>query len=344
VTLLLQTKPVTHFLWGVAHFSNSFLRCIGQTVFVNNPWLSAIILLAIILSDSTAGLACVLGGVIGTCVELFLGLHPWSFMENGVAPFNSALFGSVLPVLHSFEQSSQLWLAVLSGAIACVFIASGLNNLLSKFDLPYLTLPFNIMSVCTFIFFLPPEYLTQLDSSSLTLPHNSTMQDNYTVSISTIQDDHDVSISWLGVGQGILLSMGQVYAVNNLLSSLLMCLAVGLYSPLLLCMSMLGASLGTILPLAFIPTTDYTQIYQGLWGYCPLLSMAAVSCVFVSFSSSSFLAGFVTTVITVFVQRVLVRALREVPLPVFTLPFALPTLLILISWQHQGKRKLPSTV
>ena len=34
-----------------------------------------------------------------------------------------------------------------------------------------------------------------------------------------------------------------------------------------------------------------TQVYDGIWGYNSLLSMAAVSCVFFPFSANSLLAG-----------------------------------------------------
>ena len=48
------------------------------------------------------------------------------------------------------------------------------------------------------------------------------------------------------VGKGVLLSMGQVYAVNDIKTSSLMNLAVFLASPLLFIVSSIGALLGTL--------------------------------------------------------------------------------------------------
>ena len=114
------------------------------------------------------------------------------------------------------------------------------------------------------------------------------------------------------VGYGILLSMGQVYAVNNLLSSLIITLAVALYSPILALMSLLGATLGSVVPLIFINVSSLSQVYTGLWGYSSILSMAGVSCAILPFSKVSFVAGFVNVVTTVFIQKLLGETMEQV--------------------------------
>jgi urea transporter len=91
---------------------------------VNNPFLSLLILISIALSNIEAGLGCCLGGLVATATELLLGLHPWSLVENGVAPFNGALIGSVIPSLypllfpHASDCTMDMWMAVLIGAVA----------------------------------------------------------------------------------------------------------------------------------------------------------------------------------------------------------------------------------
>ena len=280
-------------------------------------------MVAIFISNVEAGVGCFLGGLVATVTELALGLHPWSLVENGVAPFNGALIGSVIPSLYpllNLDAADPLLVimaAVVMGAVAryeheeirntilikhlyfSVFIASALNNLLGKFSLPFMTLPFNIVAICTFITLMPDQDI-----------HIHSIPENITEPI--IESNVTASISWVGVGQGILLSMGQVYAVNCLLSSCLINLAVALYSPLLFCMCTIGASIGCLLPLAFLPPGQYTQIYLGLWGYSPLLSMAAVSCVIRPMSGTSLVAGTVNTFTTVFIQKALAVKMGKV--------------------------------
>merc|ERR1712106_48500 len=127
-------------------------------------------------------------------------------------------------------------------------------------------------------------------------------------------------ISWVGVGRGILVSMS---------------LAVALSSPLLFLLSSLGAVIGCLLPLAFLPPEDYHQIYDGIWGYNALLAMAAASCVFFPFSPVSFVAGLVNTVVTVAIQQGLRKNMDQNNLPVFTVPMTLCTLVILLASQDR---------
>ena len=106
--------------------------------------------------------------------------------------------------------------------------------------------------------------------------------------------------------------MGQVYAVHCLASSCLINLAVLLYSPLLFIMCTMGAIIGCLLPLTFLPPEDYNQVYTGLWGYSPLLSMAILSCVIFPLSTTSVLAGTVNTITTVFIQKALAAVMGKV--------------------------------
>ena len=53
-------------------------------------------------------------------------------------------------------------------------------------------------------------------------------------------------------------------------------------------------------------------MYDGIWGYNSLLSMAAVSCVFFPFSPKSLMAGVLNAVATVGVQAALRRNMDTV--------------------------------
>ena len=61
---------------------------------------------------------------MATVTELVLGLHPWCLVENGVAPFNGALIGSVIPSLYPLlnldaaDPMLEIMAAVVVGAVA----------------------------------------------------------------------------------------------------------------------------------------------------------------------------------------------------------------------------------
>ena len=187
--------------------------------------------------------------------------------------------------------------------IFSVFFASAFNNFIGKFNVPYMALPFNIIAVCVFLTLQPSEQAQAGMEEDL---------DNSTISVAVTASVQNSEISWVGVGRGILVSMGQVYAVNNVKASCLMNLAVALSSPLLFLLSTLGAAIGCLLPLTFLPPDDYHQIYDGIWGYNALLAMAAASCVFFPFSPVSFVAGVVNTVATIGIQQGLRKNMDQV--------------------------------
>ena len=169
-----------------------------------------------------------------------------------------------------------------------------------------MALPFNIIAVCIFHTLKPNDSMDSNASDEIASTLNSTL------SLTIEGTVRSSEISWSGVGRGILVSMGQVYAVNDVKASCVMNLAVALSSPLLFILSNLGAVIGCILPLFFLPSEDFPLIYDGIYGYNALLSMAAASCVFFPFSPRSFIAGIVNTVATIAIQQALRNSMDQV--------------------------------
>jgi len=326
VTSYLNDKDV-YSRWFLPINLNIFLRAVGQPAFVNNPLLGLLILVAIFLFNWQVGLGCILGGGVATLTEVVLGLHPWDLVGNGVCSFNGVLVGTVISILYpgvyGVERSTGMWVAIVIGAVTSVFFASAFNNFLSKVNVPYMALPFNIIAVCVFLSLQPNPQI------EITEKMTFNASDPYC---------GDGSVSWCGVGRGVIVSMGQVYAVDAVVPSLVMNLAVLLASPLLFTMSTLGATIGSLMALTILPEEEFHQVYSGLWGYNALLSMAAVSCVFFPFSPAAFMAGIVNTFATVGIQAGLKANMDKNHLPVFTLPMTLCTLVMLMAAQSRPSK------
>lgn len=118
--------------------------------------------------------------------------------------------------------------------------------------------------------------------------------------------------------------MSQVWAIDDVTTSIIINIMVLLASPLLFTMCTIGAVIGSFLgtpkwffiwyyilnnpnfptPLgvAFLPIEEVSEVYSGLWGYNALLTMGAISCVFFAFNHQSFLMGLVATAATSVVQ------------------------------------------
>lgn len=312
----LDEKP-NGYLWTSFKFLDIYFRSFGQTVFVNNPFLGLVFLLAISISNPTAGLGCALGGFISTGTDFLLGLHPITHLESGVSSFNGSLIGTVLCALFPLVDASQLdlWIGVCFGSLISVFISSALNNSLGQINVPFMTLPFNIVALVSF----------------------SSWQSDQVSPLEVELEATNSSVEVLRMMEGTILSMGQVFAIPGLTPSIIMWVAVILYSPLLALFSLLGATIGSSLPLLLLDAGDYETVYSGLWGYSCLLSMACVSWAVFPASPNSLLAGLVNTVATVFTQKALLRVLGKMSLPVFTLPFTLPSLIVILSWNKRRK-------
>ena len=126
-----------------------------------------------------------------------------------------------------------------------MFFARAFSNFLSKFNVPYMALPFNLVAVFVFLTLQPPQSQQALEALETEAEMNKTL-------------------SWTDVGQGVIVSMGQVYAVNQLEPSLMMNLAVLLSSPVLFVMANIGAALGTLLSLSFIEISEYEEVQHTL--------------------------------------------------------------------------------
>ena len=184
-----------------------------------------------------------------TLTDLALSLHPLPDLNAGVASFNGVLVGTVIPILfpvfNQLPRSTEMWLAIFVGAITSAFLARAFGNFLSKFDVPYMALPFNLIAVCVFLTLQPLVFAPESEG------------------VSDKQSEANITLEWDKVGRGIVVSMGQVYAVKELEPSIVINLAVLLSSPLLFLMSTLGATLSTLTSLVFLEPSEYEAVYDG---------------------------------------------------------------------------------
>ena len=145
-----------------------------------------------------------------------------------------------------------------------MFFARAFSNFLSKFNVPYMALPFNLVAVFVFLTLQPPQ----------------SQQAQQALEVLETEAELNKTLSWTDVGQGVIVSMGQVYAVNQLEPSLMMNLAVLLSSPVLFVMANIGAALGTLLSLSFTLRSIATHSWKfpasasvrGVWPHLKYLS------------------------------------------------------------------------
>ena len=107
------------------------------------------------------GLATTLAGSIATLTEMILQMQPWTSMRVGLTPLNAVLVGSVIsslyPSIYKEDFDAKMWVFICVGSFISVFICGGFANSLGKGNIPYLTFPFNIVAICSFLAIKPPH-------------------------------------------------------------------------------------------------------------------------------------------------------------------------------------------
>ncbi|KAK6617605.1 hypothetical protein RUM44_005193 [Polyplax serrata] len=135
-------------------------------------------------------------------------------------------------------------------------------------------------------------------------------------------------LHWGEFFSGTIMALSQVYGLNDIPCSVLMFLALVVYSPTTALFSYAGSFVGTLLGVFL--TSDYEKVYNGTWGYNGLLSSGALAGFgFVLTPQSAFLAFIAVLFCTVF-QHFITPLFDSINVPVFHIPFIVTTFIFLL--------------
>uniref|UniRef100_A0A803VS12 Urea transporter n=1 Tax=Ficedula albicollis TaxID=59894 RepID=A0A803VS12_FICAL len=120
------------------------LRGISQVMFVNNPLSGLVILTGLLLQNPWWTLTGCVGTLVSTLTALILG-QDRSAIAAGLHGYNGVLVGLLMAVFSADgDYNWWLLLPVTLVSMTCPIFASALSTVFSKWDLPVLTLPFNL--------------------------------------------------------------------------------------------------------------------------------------------------------------------------------------------------------
>nr|XP_040570234.1 urea transporter 2-like [Lepeophtheirus salmonis] len=212
--------------WALPHFINVFLRSASMPILACNPISGLLIITGLFVAKVEVGLATLLATFTSVLIEFIFGFQPWAEITNGAATFNGLLFGaittSVFPGFVGMENVPfHIWIIIPLGAIASVMLSGALSRAFRPFHLPYLALPFSIM--CSIVFV---AMQTQFEFPEVEIKHEEVLHE--------VNVLNTTEIDWIQVGEGIFLSIGQVYGVKCYITSALIAVAVFIFSPVLL--------------------------------------------------------------------------------------------------------------
>uniref|UniRef100_A0A8C3NVH9 Urea transporter n=1 Tax=Cyanoderma ruficeps TaxID=181631 RepID=A0A8C3NVH9_9PASS len=284
------------------------LRGISQVMFVNNPLSGLVILAGLLLQNPWWTLTGCVATVVSTLTALILG-QDRSAIAAGLYGYNGILVGLLMAVF-SVDGDYNWWLLlpVTLVSMTCPIFTSALSAVFSKWDLPVLTLPFNLALTL---------YLAASGPHNLFFPttviHPATATPN---------------ITWSDLLQSIPVGVGQVYGCDNPWTGGIFLIGLFISSPLICVHALIGSAVGMLAGLSL--ATPFNQIYLGLWGYNSCLSCAAIGGMFLALTWQTHLLAMACALFSAYLGAAVTHMLSVFGVPSGTWPFCLSALTFLL--------------
>ncbi|NXJ70592.1 UT2 protein, partial [Rostratula benghalensis] len=289
------------------------LRGTSQVMFVNNPLSGLIILVGIFVQSPWWVLTGCTGTTVSTLTALALS-QDRSAIAAGLHGYNGILVG-VLMAVFSDKGDYYWWLlppvAIIS--MACPILSSALGSIFSKWDLPVLTLPFNIAVTL---------YLAATGHYNPFFP---------TTLIKPVVSAPNITWSAIKVPlllQSIPVGAGQVYGCENAWTGGIILLALLISSPLIFLHAAIGSTVGMFAALSI--ASPFDSIYLGLHNYNCALACIAIGGMFYALTWQTHLLSLACALFCAYSGAALANALSVLGLPLCTWPFCFSALLFLL--------------
>uniref|UniRef100_A0A8C1JRM0 Urea transporter n=1 Tax=Cyprinus carpio TaxID=7962 RepID=A0A8C1JRM0_CYPCA len=223
------------------------LRGISRVILLNNPLSGALILAALLLESPWQALLGMLGLLASTFTAIILG-QDCEEVSSGLYGFNGMLVALLMGVFSS-AGDWYLWLLlpVCLGGAATTFLSSSLAPVLDRWDLPVSVFPFNTVLLL---------YLVCTGTSNPFFPNHPAQPPGAPESLiyRCVCCSHQLL-------QGVVLGVGQIFACGTVGPSLLILVAVFLFSPILAVYFSLLSSAGLSM------SVQHSFLYSGLSGF-----------------------------------------------------------------------------
>ncbi|KAK2860275.1 hypothetical protein Q7C36_004441 [Tachysurus vachellii] len=274
------------------------LRGVSGVIMVNNPLSGALILTALSIASPWQALLGSLGLLSSTVMAILI-REPQAEVSRGEHGYNGMLVALLIGVFsNAGDWYWWLLLPVCLAGAATTFVHSGIAAVLNKCDLPVSVFPFNTVLLL---------YLACIGTENPYYPSHPALPQGETLSVNSTQ----LNIPQLV--QGAVLGVGQIYACDDLGSTLIILAAVLLFSPVLAFHSLLGSSLGVLAGLSVAVQQDV--LYTGLAGFNGALGCMAVGQFLFTLSWRTHVFSIICAFLSSYANIALSNLLAHVELP-----------------------------
>ncbi|XP_068931500.1 urea transporter 1 isoform X3 [Petaurus breviceps papuanus] len=313
----LKDKPV------ILQFLDWILRGISQVVFINNPISGIIIIIGLLIQSPWLTLTGCLGNIVSTLTALLLS-QDRSAIAAGLHGYNATLVGILMAYFCS-KGSYYWWLLfpVTVMSMSCPIFSSALGSVLCRWDLPVLTLPFNMAITMYSAATGPYDPFFPTTAATVSVPNVTWSQINVPELLKAIP-----------------VGIGQIYGCDNPWTGGLFLVAIFLSSPIMGLHAAIGSTVGIIAGMTL--SVSFENIYAGLWGYNSSLACIAIGGFFMALTWQTHLLSLACALFTAYLAIALTNIMAVFGLSPCTWPFCLATLIfLLVTTKNHSIYKLP---
>ncbi|MBG0783330.1 MAG: urea transporter [Bacteroidales bacterium] len=292
-------------------FGQSLLNSYTQVFFAKNKWM-ALMLVAVSLIDLNAGLSGMLAVVVANTAAYLIGLNREQII-NGFYGFNPLLVGLGYGI--SFEPGLSFFIILIFISLLTLFTSILLAGLLSKYGLPYLSLPFLLGF---WIITLSSRSLSQLELSEGGIYF---LNELFSLGGFTLLQIHSwfEQLQWHEIFKLYFRSLGAIFFQPYLFVGLVIAAGLLIWSRLAFLLSFIGFVCAYLFYL--VVGASLNDIAYSFIGFNFILSSIAIGGFFVIPSIYSFLWVIISIPLLAFLQITAGSLLAPLQLGVLSLPF-----------------------
>jgi urea transporter len=297
--------------------------------FLNNRWMALAVLLASFL-NFWAGLSGLLAVIMAVLLADSLGFDK-AQLRNGVLSFNALITGIGLGTF--FDPGFLFFTLLALSTLLTLIISVALGGWMFKYGLPFLSIPF----VVTFWFVVLPAEL--YENIGLTQRNIFWMNEIYSVGGNSLLHFYQTIESWeinklLDI---YLRSLSSIFFQNNLISGVIIAIALLISSRIFFSLSILGFISAYIF--AQFSGSEAASITYYNIGANFIMVAIAVGGFFIIPSRYSYLWTILLVPLTSILLVFFIRLFGFAQLPVFSLPYSIVTILFVHFLRQRASEK-----
>lgn len=297
------------------------LKSVSQVFFVENIYtglffLAAIAYAAYASNNYALFIAAVIGALLSNAVAMYNGYDEQA-IESGLYGFNGVLLAMSVAVF--IQHNIMMWFIMIVGIVLATVLTQAFKHILTDhFGIPGSTGPFVF---CGWLILFAAYQFSSVTVNAGIHPH---FIENY-------QQTHVSIENAVDYGYLFFKNIGQVYFLSHPLSGLLILVGISIGSPVFAAYVAMGSVVTIIV--AECLGVDNNLLFNGLYGFSPVLTALAVGCVFIE---RNFVYAVLATVVTVFIQASLYSVTAAFAVPTFTSAYVLTMYLFVAAYKKQN--------